>query len=76
MTETLRADEGWCDTRDDHDGRWDHRRLPSCRNFVSDAEHTDRMIAVAVEQDRQTIHRFPSGATTPEAEYVAQCRPY
>lgn len=76
MAATLHVNEGWCDTRDDHDGRWDHARRPSCRNFVSDVEHTARMKADAVERDSQTIHRFPSGATTAEAEYVAQYRPY
>jgi hypothetical protein len=76
LTDTTRADEGWCDTRDDHDGRWDHLRRPSCGNFVADAEHTARLMADAIEQDQKTMHRFPSGATTPEAEYVTQYRPH
>lgn len=67
---------GWCDTRDAHDGRFDHRRQRTCRNFVSDAEHTARLLAEAGEHDKGVTHRYPSGATTPEAAYVADYRPY
>lgn len=67
---------GWCDTRDAHDGRYDHRRQPTCLNFVSDAEHTARLLAEAREHDRQVTHRYPGGATTREAAYIDEYRPY
>jgi hypothetical protein len=67
---------GWCDTRDAHDGRYDHARQPTCRNFVSDAEHTAHLIAEAAEHDRKVRHRYPNGATNPAAAYVADHRPY
>lgn len=70
------ATYGWCDTRGDHDGRYDHAQRISCRNFVSDAEHTARLIADASERDRKTTHHYPSGATNPAAAYVAEHRPY
>ena len=67
---------GWCDTRDAHDGRYDHRRQPTCRHFVSDAEHTARLLEEGREHDRNVTHRYPSGATTPEAAYIDEYRPY
>ncbi|MBU8839130.1 hypothetical protein [Mycolicibacterium goodii] len=67
---------GWCDTRDAHDGRVDHHRQPACRNFVSDAAHTALLISQAREHDRNVTHRYPNGATTREAAYVDEHRPY
>ncbi|ORW08552.1 MULTISPECIES: hypothetical protein [Mycolicibacter] len=67
---------GWCDTRDTHDGGYEHTRQPTCRNFISDAEHTDQLVAQAHEHDRKTQILYPSGATDPAADYVAQHRPY
>lgn len=32
--------------------------------------------AEAREHDRQTVHRYPGGETSPAAAYVAQHRPY
>lgn len=66
---------GWCDTRSDHDGRFDHRHQPSCRNFVSDSEHSDKLMREAREHDRRTTVRYPNGAANPAAAYVAQYRP-
>jgi hypothetical protein len=67
---------GWCKTRDAHDGRYDHTGQPTCRNFVSDAEHTAPMTAEAIEHARKVQLRYPSGATNPAAAYVAEYRPY
>lgn len=67
---------GWCDTRDAHDGRYDHARQPTCQNFVSDAEHTARLMAEAREHDRLVRHRYPNGETNAAAAYIAEYRPY
>jgi hypothetical protein len=75
MYTTDSAVTGWCDTRGDHDGRFDHRRQLSCRNFVSDSEHTDRLLREARVQDQRTEIRYPNGATNPAAAYVAEYRP-
>lgn len=76
-TTSNRVDEyGWCDTRDVHDGRYDHDRRPTCRNFVTDAAHTARLESEAREHDSRVELRYSSGAVTPEAAYVAEHRPY
>ncbi|WP_293003337.1 hypothetical protein [Mycobacterium sp.] len=67
---------GWCDTSDSHDGRFDHRQQPGCRNFISDAEHTDWMLRQARLSDQHVQVLYPSGATNPEAAYIADYRPY
>lgn len=70
------ATYGWCAQRVDHDGRYDHVRQPECRDFVSDAEHTAQLKAEAVDHDRKTVLRYPNGADSPAAAYVAEYRPY
>lgn len=68
---------GWCDSRDpQHDGRYDHPRQPNCRNFISDSEHTARLIAEARDRDGKVTARYPSGAATPAAAYIDEYRPY
>lgn len=67
---------GWCDTRDSHHGGYDHIRGESCVNFISDKDHTAKLMAEAVESDRRTTHHWPGDATTREAAYVAEHRPY
>jgi hypothetical protein len=67
---------GWCDARHVHDGRYHHTWQPTCRNFVSDAEHTARLMTEAREHDRKVQHRYPDGATNLARAYVAEHRPY
>jgi hypothetical protein len=71
-----KATIGWCETRDGHDGQFDHARQPTCLNFVSDAEVTAQLMAEARELDRKVEHRYPNGATNPAAAYVAEYRPF
>jgi len=66
---------GWCDTRIGHDGRFDHSHQRSCRNFISDREHTDTLMREARERDQRATIRYPNGATNPAAAYVAEHRP-
>lgn len=58
---------GWCKTPG-HPST-DHARTDGCLQFVSDAEHTARMLAEADEHDRHA-----DGGV--EARYVEQHRPY
>lgn len=70
-----RTDRGWCDTRDTHDGGYDHQRTSDCRNFVSDADHTGQLLAEAREHDRKARVTYPNGATDPAGAYVEEYRP-
>lgn len=57
---TNRRDYGWCDNPR-HD-RTDHPRSPFCENFVSDDEHTARLLAEAREHDaRATASTWADG---------------
>lgn len=67
---------GWCDTRNDHQGQIDHTQRPTCQNFISDADHTARLIAEAADHDRRSTCRYPNGATNQAAAYIADYRPY
>lgn len=64
---TFYAESGWCQSPEH--SRFDHTRSESCVGFVSDAEHTAKLIADAAEHDRHNEGRK-------EAMYVAEHRPY
>jgi len=68
MTKNMSAGHavtGWCDARHVHDGRHDHTRQPTCRNFISDAAHTARLMTEAREHDRKVQHRYPGWSDQP-----------
>jgi hypothetical protein len=68
MTKNMSAGHavtGWCDDRHVHDGRHDHTRQPTCRNFISDAAHTARLMTEAREHDRKVQHRYPGWSDQP-----------
>jgi hypothetical protein len=60
---------GWCKTREGHDGRFDHEERETCVGFEAESVVMERLTAEAREHDRRNEGRI-------EARYVAQYRPY
>lgn len=71
-TTPYRAENGWCDQRATHDGRFDHWRNPNCVNFVSEDDHQAVLEQAAAKYDARATFTYSSGATNAEANYVEQ----